>query len=747
MRCVICVLSLTTAFAAVAEWKPAASPLMTEWGERVTPENAWREYPRPQLVRKGWTNLNGLWDYAVTPKANETKGFPESWDGKILVPFPIESPLSGVGRLITPDEFVWYRRTFSVERRPDERTILHFGGVDFRTQVFVNGREVSDVPHEGGQVPFSYDITDFAQKGENELLLCVWDPTRDFLGSCGKQSFKPGGSSYTRMSGIWQTVWTENVPETHLTGYRTAKVDLSAGTVELTVDGVETPSDRKAAPTGRVRVFDGDREVASAPFVFGERVTLRLPTPVKAWSPETPHLYTLRLAYGRDAADGYFAMRTFGRMRDASGAWRFALNGKIVFLLGTLDQGWWPDGFLTPPSEEAMAFDISFLKGLGYNMMRKHLKVEPARYYWLCDRTGILVLQDMPNGDGDRLKRYQLYRDELRQVVDALRVFPSIVMWDPYNEGWGQPGAFLSGCTVGWLRRSDPERLVDGPSGWGDEGCEAADVVDVHSYPGPDVPPPSPDRILFLGEFGGLVCRIPGFLWKPSERDRKKVEPMMMKTFNKDYLRALARTERLTAHGLAGAVFTQTTDVEDEANGLLSYDRKFHKYDREAVVAAHASLLAAADAAARTAFVRTEVIARRSTWAYSFERPDDGWASADFDDGAWKRGVAVFGHNLPYIRAGVDWPTSDLWVRRPFELKDVSSVQGVDLMLYHDDEAEVYLNGQKILDAPGSINTFEPFVLDRELFLKAARKGTNVLAVHVHQRAGSQGFDAVLWTR
>ena len=727
---------------AFGEWKVAPSPLMTEWGEKVTPENAWREYPRPQLVRKNWTCLNGLWKYTVTPKANETVKFPDEWIGEILVPFPIESPLSGVGRLTKPDELIWYRRSVTVAKRPGERTILHFGGVDFRTEVFVNGVEVSDVPHEGGQVPFSYDITDFANDGENELTVCVWDPTRDFLGACGKQSMKPGGSSYTRTSGIWQTVWMESVPQSRVTGYRTENVDLEKGTVSLVVDGVESPADRRKGVTGKVRVLDGVREVASADFVFGEKVTLRLLSPVKRWTPDSPHLYSLSFTYGDDSADGYFAMRTIGKKRDASGVWRFALNGEICFMLGTLDQGWWPDGFLTPPSDEAMAFDIGLLKDLGYNMMRKHLKVEPARYYWLCDKMGIMVFQDMPNGGGDRFGRYHLYRDEFKQVVDSLRVFPSIVMWDPYNEGWGQPGAFFSARTVEWIKRYDRTRLVDGPSGWADEECDAADVVDVHSYPGPDVPPVHPDRIAFLGEFGGLVCRVPGYLWKPSDRDRKTIDSGSLKVFMRDYQRAMSRTVGLTSHGLAGVVFTQTTDVEDEANGLVSYDRKFRKYDKAALLESHAAVNEAARVSASTVFRRTVPLPRRSEWAYSFDAPADDWAEPTFDDSAWKRGFGVFGHGLAGVRCGVDWNGSDLWARRHFNLEDPASVSCAELLLYHDDEADVYLNGVKLLSAGGSTSAYEAIVLDKAKFLEAARKGDNVLSVHVHQRFGGQAFDA-----
>ena len=405
------VLALLVSFLAenaFATSEAAKRKMLTIWGEKVTAENAWRSYPRPQMVRDKWTSLNGEWDYAITSVTN-TPGRPQKWDGKILVPFPLESALSGVGRLLEPDEFLWYTRKIECNPMPGERILLHFGGVDFRTMVFIGHNEVTDVPHEGGQNPFTLDITDYVKKGENDLTVCVWDPTEDFVNSRGKQSFSPKGCFYTRVSGIWQTVWMETVPEKHIRSYKVFP-DIDNGTVRFEFDKVE-----------------GGGEV---------EVTTDMPKDFECWSPENPKLYRFVAKYGRDAITGYFAMRKFEKRRDAKGVLRFFLNNKPYFILGTLDQGWWPDGLLTPPSEEAMAFDIKTLKECGFNMLRKHIKVEPQQYYAMCDRLGILVIQDLPSGSEswsdpmrvDTVKRYHLQRQEMKEMMELKMAFTGTKM-------------------------------------------------------------------------------------------------------------------------------------------------------------------------------------------------------------------------------------------------------------------------------------------------------------------------------
>ena len=460
-----------------------AAAMMTAFGEKVTPENAWREYPRPQMVRAEWTCLNGPWDYAVTSVTN-TPGTP--WDsnvpdvalarGTITVPFAIESRLSGVGRLLQADEFLWYRRLLDVKKTPGTRQLLHFDGVDFRTMVFVGHREVTEVPHEGAQDPFTLDVTDYVTDGTNELFVCVWDPTGDyksrdcpwFYNSRGKQINKPFGCFYTRCSGIWQSVWMETVPEDYIADYKVvADVDRGEVTIEFKVEGVGV-----------------ERTEISISDTAGKKVGKLLSTPTpnaytfafpdaRLWSPENPHFYTFTATYGRDEIKGYFAMRKIEKRKDSKGVSRFYLNNEPYFLMGTVDQGWWPDGLLTPPSDEAMAHDIRTLKDCGFNMMRKHIKVEPRRYYHLCDTLGHVVLQDLPCGEGDQngpmglkaVMGYGFQRVELKRMMDNLQKVPSILMWIPYNEGWSQPGAFLTHATLDFVSAYDPTRLVNGQSG------------------------------------------------------------------------------------------------------------------------------------------------------------------------------------------------------------------------------------------------------------------------------------------
>lgn len=597
-----------------------AAPMMTQWGEKVTPENAWRGYPRPQMVREKWTNLNGKWDYAVTSVTN-TPGRPTKWDGQILVPFAIESALSGVGRLLEPNEFLWYTRKIECDPKPGERILLHFGGVDFRTMVFIGHDEVTDVPHEGGQNPFTLDITDYVKKGENDLTVCVWDPTDDFINSRGKQCFRPSGCFYTRVSGIWQTVWMETVPECRIEKY-TVVTDIDKGTATLDFRLVGRGADRVTVSVDGVGEFSGEG-----------KVVVKMPSGFKLWSPESPSLYNFTAKYGKDVVKGYFGMRKIEKRKDAKGVLRFFLNNKPYFMIGTLDQGWWPDGLLTPPSEEGMEYDVKVLKDCGFNMLRKHIKVEPQQYYAMCDRLGILVVQDLPSGDGrsisperaDTVRRYWLGRQEMKEMMDDLQSFPSIVMWNPYNEGWSQPGEFLTHSMLDFTRRHDPTRLVNGPSGcwdwegghllpkgwaWNDrvwskhkpEGeCEAADTVDLHLYRGPDMFPVNDRRVSFLGEFGGLGHPVEGHLWKEAKgswgyggiADTKTREGL-----EKTYLGLMEKVGLLAEKGLGGSVYTQTTDVEVEVNGLLTYDRKVLKYDPAVLKKAHEAIVRRAESAA-----------------------------------------------------------------------------------------------------------------------------------------------------
>ena len=595
-----------------------AAAMMTAFGEKVTADNAWREYPRPQMVREGWTCLNGTWDYTIV--SNDVDGIVRNVAaGKILVPFPIESALSGVGRLTASGEMIEYRRAFDAELVAGRRLILRFDGVDFRAQVFVNGVEAG-VPHEGAQTGFSYDVTDLVRKGSNDLLVRVWDPTEGFVNSLGKQSLKPQGCFYTRVSGIWKSVWMESVPETWIERFN-AIPDIDAGKVTFTfeVNGEEPRAEVE------VEVKDSDGKVVARGSGRGGRAfEVAMPKGFKLWSPDEPNLYRFVAQCGADRVDGYFAMRKFSKAKDKDGVLRFFLNNQPYFIIGTLDQGWWPDGLLTPPSEEAMEYDIATLKRCGYNMMRKHIKVEPLRYYALCDKLGLLVLQDMPSGDGTKLfdfahanVAYGSVRREWKGIMDELMAVPSIVMWIPYNEQWTQPCDVLTADTLRWTREYDPShRLVNGPSGWrdfegGDKSHDAkdrawtkfpaegepvsCDSVDRHDYNfRPTMHATNPGRVSFLGEYGGIGCRVAGHLWTDNAwgyggtgGDTNRVE------VQQKYIDLSAHVAELAKKGLGGAVYTQTTDVEAEINGIMTYDRKVLKFDPAAMKKAHDAIRAA----------------------------------------------------------------------------------------------------------------------------------------------------------
>ncbi len=600
--CLATMVALLCSCLARAEWKPAEGPLMTRWAKEVSPQNAHPEYPRPQMARQDWLNLNGLWDYAIKPKDTAK---PDSFDGQILVPFPIESALSGVMKPVGPDNRLWYRRTFTVPEKwnwsaDKKRMLLHFGAVDWDATIWVNGREVGN--HKGGYDPFTLDITDALNQGaQEEIVLSVWDPTNTGTQPRGKQVLKPGGIWYTAVTGIWQTVWLEPVASAHIESLKIAPdFDKSAVTVQVPAASGAGKS------TVRVDILDGTKVVQSGEITVeggsgSTKPTLSLKVPnAKPWTPDSPFLYDLRLTLLQDGKPvdevrSYFGMRKISLGKDENGILRLCLNNKPLFQYGPLDQGWWPDGLYTAPTDEALKYDIEVTKKLGMNLARKHVKVEPDRWYYWCDKLGLLVWQDMPSGDrfirtnDPDIKRTEesakQYDTELTRIIEAFRNHPSIVMWVPFNEGWGQ---FDTPRIVDLIRKLDPSRLVDNASGWTDR--KVGDVMDIHQYPGPAVPRPEEKRALVLGEFGGLGLPLPGHMWQ-QEKNWGYRNLATREELTDNYLGLIRKLHPMTGMpGLSAAVYTQTSDVEVEVNGLMTYDREIIKMDVPSVAAANKAL-------------------------------------------------------------------------------------------------------------------------------------------------------------
>ncbi len=596
--------NLESASAAENDWYPVPDKMMTRWGKQVSPDNAWSEYPRPQFERKAWQNLNGLWDYAITAK-NAAK--PAEWTGKILVPFAVESTLSGVGKLLEPDQSLWYRRSLEAKPRDGDRVLLNFEAVDYHAVVWVNGKQVGE--HIGGSTAFSFDITDALKKGGNELVLRVGDATGGAQ-LRGKQTLNPGGIWYTRDSGIWQTVWLEEVPSAHLTGVKIVTT-INPAVITLTPE-VAGAMDASVRVTASLK----GRQVATAE---GKGPIKLAVADAQLWLPAHPNLYDLNIelldAQGRavDAVKSYAGIREIGKKRDADGNLRFTLNGEELFCWGPLDQGWWPDGLLTPPSDAGMCSDIDFLKAAGFNMIRKHIKVEPRRYYAYCDRVGMLLWQDQVSGGTGKERGgaslspkwthlrpnpedaawpaadHQEWMKELKAMMDELRNQPCIVVWTPFNEAWGQHQTMEVGR---WVKDYDPTRLVNIASGgnfW-----PVGDIADNHKYPDPGFPLGQDrfnDDIKVVGEFGGHGWPVPGHLWNPDMRNWGYGGlPKTQEEYEARYVKSLGVLVDLKSKGISAGVYTQTTDVEGEINGLMTYDRAVVKIPAAKLAELHQQL-------------------------------------------------------------------------------------------------------------------------------------------------------------
>jgi hypothetical protein len=586
-------------------WQRGDLRMTTPWTDDVSPDNALPEYPRPQLTRRDWQNLNGVWQFAGA-SAGEEPPFGEDLAERVLVPYPIESALSGIER---HEDYMWYRRTVEVPRKwhvgsSDDRLLLHFGAVDYRATVYVNGEKVAE--HQGGYGTFTADVTDaLTASGPQEIVVGVEDRTDATWQPVGKQRRVPDrGIFYESASGIWQTVWMEPVSSRHVSRLEMTP-DVDTSTLQLAVDTESAPGSDGDALRARVTVLDGHRKVTRLVGPADQPITVPVPD-AKLWSPSSPHLYDLQveLLDGHrkiDRVSSYFGMREIGTKKGADGKLRITLNGKITFLMSTLDQGYWPDGIYTAPTDEALAWDLEQHKRLGFNTVRKHIKVEPARWYYHADRLGLLVWQDMPamrTGGEPPVEARKQFERELHEMVEQKKNWTSIIGWVPFNEGWGEWSKEATGRIAGDVKAQDPSRLVDAHSGvnccdsHGDSG--AGDVIDWHQYVGPAQPMPSGDRVSIDGEHGGFGLEVPGHMWF-GDGHAYEMEPdsaTLTRRYVENQRDVLTAAQRC---GISGAIYTQITDVEHEVNGFFTYDRQVEKMDFDQVRAVNQSIIRNAD--------------------------------------------------------------------------------------------------------------------------------------------------------
>ncbi len=584
----VIVLFLISMESVESQWKPAGDKIKTKWGENLDPQNVLSEYPRPLMERNEWLNLNGMWQYAIAPKGSDE---PKVYDGNILVPFAIESSLSGVQKKVGKNNVLWYKRTFRCASEwKGKNVLLHFGAVDWKTEVWINGIKVGC--HEGGFTPFSFNITPFLHKGEQKIVVRVWDPTDDGPQPRGKQVNQPNSIWYTSVTGIWQTVWLEPVSKKYIAAIKTTPdIDENSAFINTTI------CNENFGDVVEIKVKENGKIIKVEKAEATNKIEIHIANP-RLWNTDDPFLYDMEISLQSDGkvvdhVESYFAMRKISIGRDENGIMRMQLNNKNVFQFGPLDQGWWPDGLYTAPTDEALKYDIQKVKELGFNMIRKHVKVEPARWYSYCDKIGMLVWQDMPSGDreqewqqynyfkGTELQRSEhsetIYRKEWKDIMDNLYSNPCIVVWVPFNERWGQ---FKTEEIVKWTKQYDNSRLVDPASGG--NHFAVGDMLDIHHYPGPAIKLMDPQRATVLGEFGGIGFAMKDHLWDP-DRNWGYVQYKSIDEVTDEYVRFAEDLKNMVKTGYAAAVYTQTSDVETEVNGLMTYDRKVLKLDMDRV--------------------------------------------------------------------------------------------------------------------------------------------------------------------
>ncbi|GAB3647055.1 glycoside hydrolase family 2 TIM barrel-domain containing protein [Echinicola sediminis] len=706
---------------------------MTKFAKDVDPDNVLPEYPRPQMVRDEWMNLNGLWQYQPGTWVNEP--YPKGkLSDTILVPFAVESALSGV---MESHERIWYRREFTVPQAwKGQSVLLHFGAVDYQCEVFINDQSVGK--HQGGYDPFSFDISKYLKPGTQTVTVKVWDPTVKEGFPRGKQTLNPEGIMYTSVTGIWQTVWLEPVPEKRIVDFHMVP-DIDRSELNL---AVTTAGGKFLSYTAEVK--EGDKVIARVDSKPMKPTAIPIKSQ-KLWSPDSPFLYdmTITLKDGDkvvDVVDTYFGMRKISVEQDGEFQ-RLFLNNEFVFHMGPLDQGYWPDGLYTAPTDEALRYDLEMTKKLGFNMTRKHIKVEPQRWYYWADKLGLMVWQDMPSpnsytfGAPEPVK--EAFSNELIRMVENLKNSPSIVMWVVFNESQAQHDTKEY---VAMVKGMDPSRLVNEASGGGDRG--EGDVMDYHSYP-PPVAPTSANRATACGEYGGIGYQMDDHLWNPNDL----MQYVSVKD-DEEYFGMYNRFADMlvdfkTNQGLSAAVYTEITDVEIELNGIMTYDR-IMKIDPAVMAKTNQKIIH--DQSYSYVLEPTAKDAEKE-WKYTTTSPASNWMERDFNAASWSTGKAGFGApKTPGAINGTDWRTDNIWLRREFELGNLSKIDRdqIRLRIHHDDECVVYINGVKAVELSGFTSDYINVEISEEAKKSLKSNGSNVMAIHCKQDIGGQYIDAGL---
>lgn len=724
-------------------WQMKQAPLMTPWAALVDTNAPLPEYPRPQLVRPDWLNLNGLWQFQAGA-TNDSVPVGQTLADEILVPYPMESAISGVMKY---HEFSWYRRTFTVPSAWNgKKIILHLDAVNWRSTVYVNGKKIGE--HAGGYDPMSYDITPYLSgMGEQELIVQVYNPVDHGGQPRGKQTLYPGGIMYIASSGIWQPAWLEPVDATGVSDIQLVP-DIDHAQLHLTVNTYGTDNVTVVAAA-----LKNGEVVGTVTGNAATELNLSVPNPT-LWSPENPFLYDLKIStinHGvtNDTVTSYFGMRKIS-VQKVNGVPQMFLNNHPYFQMGPLDQGFWPDGNYTAPTDVALKYDLDQTKALGFNMVRKHIKVERQRWYYWADKLGLVVWQDMPsvnsytgNPHPPRVDALQ-YIAELTRMVQTHKNSPCIIMWDTFNESQGQEntgggvGQTNTAYLVSLVKTLDPSRLVNQASGGDYHGV--GDVLDNHNYPPPGNPI-STTQVPVDGEYGGIGFQMAGHLWNPALAGGNYIGSKttndiadIYDTYSDDLV------HNKSVNGLNAAVYTQITDVENECNGLLTYDR---------VMKPDVQRIRASNEKAINQRIRVSTVLPTSqkvgrAWKYTEHAPAADWFAPNFDDSLWDRGHAGFGAaGTPNAIIHTTWNTDDIWLRQTFSVGALTSFERTGLVfnVFHDEDCEIYLNGVLAATASGYSTSYVTLRMNEAGQNALIANGLNVVAVHCHQTTGGQNID------